>query len=93
MKDKFVEETHRLQNTTLTTNIHTPSGIRTHNVSRLAAAELPVLQLRKVKLRLEQATKRVECSRRRRDAMYDTSLDNSAIANDQKDEPIVCILQ
>jgi hypothetical protein len=79
MSDQLVEETPTLQHATLTININTPRGIRAHNFGRRAVAELPVMQLRNINLRVEQATKRDECSRRRRDAIDNTSLDNSAI--------------
>ena len=38
--DKSVAETSTWQHTTLTTNIHAPGGIRTHNLSRRAAEDL-----------------------------------------------------
>jgi hypothetical protein len=79
MSDQLVEETPTLQHATLTTHIHTPSGIRTHNFGRREAAELRVVELRNVTQRVEQAKKREDCSRRRRDAMGYTSLGNSAI--------------
>ena len=40
MSDQLVAETPSWQHTTLTTNIHAPVGIRTHNPSRWAAADL-----------------------------------------------------
>jgi len=38
--DQLVAETSTWQHTTLTTNIHAPGGIRTHNLSKRAAADL-----------------------------------------------------
>ena len=38
--DQLVAETSTWQHTTLTTGIHAPGGIRTHNLSRRAAADL-----------------------------------------------------
>jgi len=38
--DRLVAETSTWQQTTLTTDIHAPGGIRTHNLSRRAAVEL-----------------------------------------------------
>jgi hypothetical protein len=38
--DQSVAQTSTWQHTTLTTDIHAPGGIRTHNLSRRAAAEL-----------------------------------------------------
>jgi len=38
--DQLVTETSTWQHTTLTTNIHAPSGIWTHDLSRRAAADL-----------------------------------------------------
>ena len=38
--DRLVAETSTWQYTTLTTNIHAPGGIRTHNISRRAATDL-----------------------------------------------------
>jgi len=38
--DQLVAETSTWQHTTLTTNIHAPCGIRTHNLSRRAAVDL-----------------------------------------------------
>ena len=38
--DQLVAETSTWQHRTLTTNIHAPDGIRTHNLSRRAAADL-----------------------------------------------------
>ena len=38
--DQLVAQTSTWQHTTLTTNIHAPGGIRTHNRSRRAAADL-----------------------------------------------------
>ena len=38
--DQFVAETSTWQHTTLTTDIHAPGGIRTHDLSRAAAVDL-----------------------------------------------------
>ena len=38
--DQLLAETSTWQHTTLTTDIHAPGGIRTHNLSRRAAADL-----------------------------------------------------
>ena len=38
--DQLVAETSTWQHATLTTNIHAPGGIRTHELSRRAAADL-----------------------------------------------------
>ena len=38
--DQSIAETSTWQHTTLTTNIHAPGGIRTHNLSRRAAEDL-----------------------------------------------------
>ena len=38
--DQLVTETSAWQHTTPTTDIHAPAGIRTHNLSRRAAADL-----------------------------------------------------
>ena len=40
MSDQLVAETSTWQHTNLTTNIHAPGGIWTHNLSRRAAADL-----------------------------------------------------
>ena len=40
MSDQLVAETSTWQHTTLPTKVHSPSGIRTHNLSRRAAADL-----------------------------------------------------
>jgi len=41
MSDQLVAETSTLQHKTLTTeNVHAPGGIRTHDLSRQAAADL-----------------------------------------------------
>jgi len=41
--DHLVSETSTWQHTTLTTNIHARGGIRTHNLSRLVAADLRLI--------------------------------------------------
>jgi hypothetical protein len=45
-----------------------------------------------INLPVEQAKNREKCSRRLRDAMGGTSLDNSAIKKIKKDEPIIFTL-
>ena len=40
-----------------------PDGVQTHNFGRRAAAELRIVQLRSLNLRVEQATKREDCSK------------------------------
>jgi len=40
MSDQLIAETSTWQNTTLTTDIHAPSGIWTHNLTRWAAVDL-----------------------------------------------------